>query len=164
METAWEWIVKVFLKIWSFISEEPTSTIVAGVVVFIVGEWLKEIWLSPLQEYKSLKAKTARMLVQYANLYSNTANLTKGNNEHYDKASDEMRILASELSAFAETMHFIHIGIPKAKDIAEASRCIIGISNSFYITNNETLHDRIEQVHKYRDDVKRYLKLHEIPK
>lgn len=159
MKVIWEWVVKALLKIWGFISDEPTSTIIAGVVVFVACEWLKEVWLSPLQEYKKLKAKTSQMLIQYANLYSNPATLSKGNNEHYDKASDEMRILASELSAFTEIMPFIHIGIPKAKDIAEASKNLIGISNSFYTTNVDGIETRIEHAHKYRDEVKRYLKL-----
>ena len=164
MKVIWEWVVKALLKIWGFISDEPTSTIIAGVVVFVACEWLKEVWLSPLQEYKKLKAKTSQILIQYAHFYSNPLTIFNGTNEDYDKASTEIRILASELSAFTEIMPFIHIGIPSAKHIAEASKNLIGISNSFYTANVDGIETRIEHAHKYRNAVKQHLKLRGIPK
>ena len=162
----WKELIQLGIRFLAFISTEPTSTIIAGVIVFVACEWIKEIWLSPLQEYKKLKAKTSQMLIQYAHFYSNPITIIngKGTNENYDKASEEIRSLASELSAFTEIMPFIHIGIPGAKHVAEASKNLIGISNSFYTTNVDGIHTRIDHAHKYRDAVKQHLKLRGIPK
>ena len=164
INTFWKEFVQLLEKFWRFISTEPTSTIIAGVVVYVVCEWLKEVWLSPIQEYKKLKAKASQMLILYANLYTNPANLANGKNENYDKASDEMRILASELSAFTETMPFIHIGIPGAENIAIASKNLIGIANSFYTANADEIYTKIDHAHKYRDAVKQHLNLRGISK
>ena len=48
---------------------ETLGTIVAGVIVYVICEYLKEIWLQPLQYYKRLKAEISRLLVFYASLY-----------------------------------------------------------------------------------------------
>lgn len=50
---------------------EMVYTIISGVFVFVVCEWLKEVWLSPLQEYKKLKAKVSKMLIVHAQYYGN---------------------------------------------------------------------------------------------
>lgn len=39
----WKGFAQLFTKFWAFISTEPTSTIIAGVIVFVVCEWIKEI-------------------------------------------------------------------------------------------------------------------------
>ena len=46
-------------------------TVISGVLVFIIGQILKEIWLTPLQEYKKLKSKISFSLSYYAQYYSN---------------------------------------------------------------------------------------------
>ena len=46
-------------------------TIVSGVGVYILCELYAEFVLRPIQEYKKLKAKVAKLLVLHAQYYSN---------------------------------------------------------------------------------------------
>ena len=143
---------------------EMASTIIAGVLVFVVCEWLKEVWLSPLQEYKKLKAKVSKMLIVHAQYYSNPITIDHKMNEEYSKASSEIRELASEVSAFAEIIPYIHWGIPDAKNIVEAGRCLIGLSNGFHIRNEESAFTQSNQNAETRNKIKELLKLRGMPK
>lgn len=134
-------------------------TIFAGVVVFVICEWVKEVWLSPLQEYKKLKSKVSKTLILYACYYSNPIPLGDSMREVYSKASDEIRELASEVSAFAEVIPFIHWGIPKAKNIIEAGKCLIGISNRFFYNSDAGFDRHLDENDKARKEIKKLLKL-----
>lgn len=104
-------------------------TVISGVLVFALSEWLKEIWLTPLQNYKKLKAKVSWSLTMYACFYSNPVNSsdeTERFTDDYRNAQIELRYLASELRAFIETLSWCKIGIPPKKDIYDASANLIG--------------------------------------
>lgn len=143
---------------------EMVSTIIAGVLVFVVCEWLKEVWLSPLQEYKKLKEKVSKMLIVHAQYYSNPITIDHQMEKEYSKASGEMRELASEVSAFAEVIPCIHLGIPDAKNIVEAGRCLIGLSNGFYVGSTDTASVHSKQNSETRNKIKELLKLRGMPK
>ena len=106
-------------------------TIVSGVIVFIFGQFLFSLWIQPLQKYKEIRQKIAYSLTYYAQYYSNV-NTTSNKTPEYDRGSDEIRKLASELRGFSETISFIHFGIPKKEILYETSKELIGLSNSFY--------------------------------
>lgn len=143
---------------------EMVSTVVAGVLVFVVCEWLKEVWLSPLQEYKKLKAKVSKMLIVHAQYYANPITIDHKMNDEYSKASSEMRELASEVSAFAEVIPSIHLGIPDAKSIVEAGTYLIGLSNGFYVGTEDTASIHSKQNTETREIIKKLLKLRGMPK
>ena len=111
-------------------------TIVSGVVEFIIGQYLFSMWILPLQKYKELRQKISFCLTYYAQYYSNVIDnridtlLPKV--QPYLTGADEIRKLASELRGFSETTSFIHWGIPKKEELYEASKMLIGLSNSFY--------------------------------
>ena len=129
-------LLKKFL---THLSTDPMATIVSGIIVFVFCEYVKEVWLMPLQEYKKLKSKTSRLLIMYAQYYGNPLKATDKNPE-YDAAAKDIRLLAAELAAFAEIIPLIHLGIPNSNIIKDASRNLIGISNSFYYSS-ETDYD-----------------------
>lgn len=114
-------------------------TIVSGVLVFVICEYMKEIWLYPLQEYKKLKQKVSYVLTYYANIYCNVIDRANENEENvskYNVISDKIRDLASELRAFAETLSWLKVGIPSKETIYKASSNLIGLSNSLFCPNN----------------------------
>lgn len=47
------------------------ATVVSGVLVYIIGEVLQTIWLSPLQKYKQIKHDVAVALSYHARVYIN---------------------------------------------------------------------------------------------
>ena len=111
-------------------------TIVSGVVVFIIGQYLFSMWILPLQKYKELRQKISFCLTYYAQYYSNVIDnridtlLPKV--QPYLTGADEIRKLASELRGFSETISWFHIGIPKKEILFDTSANLIGLSNSFF--------------------------------
>ena len=148
----------VLSKIWTALSSETSSTIIAGVVVFVICEWAKEVWLTPLQEFKKLKAKVSYALVMYAQYFANPAQPAEIS-EEYKIASNDMRVIASELVAFMECIPFIHLGIPSPKKIKEASSNLIGLSNSFTKSKEEPIVMHAQHIERYSTIIKKSLKL-----
>ena len=56
---------------------EMLITICSGVIVFALSQWLMEIWVKPLQEYKNLKRRIATVLVYNAQYWSNALSRTR---------------------------------------------------------------------------------------
>ncbi len=139
-------------------------TVISGVLVYIIGQILKEIWLTPLQEYKELKSKISFSLSYYAQYYSNVVDLATCGEETkkiYKNASDEMRKISCELDGFIETLSWFKPCIPQKKKLYEASREIMGISNSFfcpYNTNKTGI--VINHNIKARDSIYKLLKIY----
>lgn len=142
---------------------EMVCTITSGVLVFVLCEWLKEVWLSPLQEYKKLKAKVSKTLIVHAQYYGNPISSVSQKSEEYAKASSEMREVASDVRAFAEIVPRLHLGMPNAIKIAQAGSELIGLSNSFYVENEETRYKHIEYNENRCDKIQNLLGLQKMP-
>lgn len=139
-------------------------TVISGVLVFIIGQYLLTTWVQPLQKYKELKQKISYSLTYYAQYYSNVLKNSSDRSLQlpslYEEGSDEIRKLASELRGFAETISWMHIGIPDKKVLYETSSILIGLSNSFFSPEDiifETITHNIESVER----IKKNLKMHE---
>ena len=108
------------------------TTVVSGVLVYVLGLLFNEYFLKPIQEYKELKAKISYALTFYANLYMNP---TPESNEECSKASLELRKLAAALNALVELRPRGNIFIPSQKCLAEAAKSLTGLSNNFCSPN-----------------------------
>jgi len=109
-------------------------TVVSGVVVFFVCELLKELWLTPLHEYHSLKSKIASALMYFARDYSYPLDIKNADEEikkHYGDVENELRKVACELSGFTETLK-LSWGIPSRDILFKASSSLIGLSNGMF--------------------------------
>lgn len=147
---------------------EPSTvllTIISGVVVFVACEYIKEIWLNPLQEYKVIKKKVSYGLTMLASYYLNPIDLKGLTPEQalpYKEAATNMRAVASELRSFIETTSWLRFGIPGNDDIYEASKLLIGLSNAFFSAYGRGDCDivQIETNEKRAHKVRELLKLH----
>lgn len=114
------------------------ATVLSGVLVYVISQWYTEFILRPIQEYKRLKAKTANLLILHAQYYANPQIYGDGGDFSVRfAASTEIRELAAEVAAFAEVKPFhpfVFCAIPTKKSLSKASRCLIGLSNSFFTT------------------------------
>lgn len=133
-------------------------TIFSGVAVYVLSQWYTEFVLRPIQEYKQLKAKTAKLLVLHAQYYSNPQFYDESDNcPAWSAASNEIRELAAEVAAFAEIKPchlWVFLAIPPKKKLLEAQSYLIGLSNSFFTTRNGE--DRcIDRVYEYPDIIRR---------
>ena len=124
------------------------ATVISGVLVFVLCEYIKEIWLKPLQEYRQLKRKVSYLLANYAMYYCNPIVYQTSaveSNTKYQEAAQELREAACELRGFIEVLPRFHLGIPPRDNLYNATENMIGLSNSFFcpasssidtITNN----------------------------
>jgi len=133
-------------------------TVLSGVMVYVISQWYTEFVIRPIQEYKKLKANVAKVLVLYARYYSNPIGYDEaGDSIEWEKASVEMREMASEIAAFAEIKPFhlfVFPVIPRKKRLMKASRSLIGLSNSFFINKKEEIR-HAQYIEQYRDDIKK---------
>ena len=115
-------------------------TVLSGVSVFILSQLFVEFALRPIQEYKKIKAKTAKLLVLYANYYSNPMLNTEAEKfPQWKIAANEIRELAAEVAAYAEVKLVQLLCcwlIPSTKKLKDASSHLIGLSNSFFSSSN----------------------------
>lgn len=132
--------------------------VVSGVLTYILSQLFTEFILRPIQDYKTLKGKVAKLLVLYAQYYANPAsNADVEQHPQWSIASDDMRELAAEVAAFAEIkpQHWlVFYAIPQKQDLLAASSNLIGLSNSFFTTGDFETHSRIAFI-EYRKTIKK---------
>ena len=138
-------------------------TVLSGVLVFAISEWLKEIWLTPLQNYKKLRGDVSKALTMHARYYYNPVNIADHDNklpDDYKTASEELRMLASELRAFIETLSWCKFGIPSKGDLYDASAHLIGLSNSMMVPYNSHFDRRLDNTIENENRVKPLLRIY----
>lgn len=99
----------------------------------------------------------------YACYYHNPVDIADHNNklpDDYKTASEELRMLASELRAFIETLSWLKPGIPSKDDLYNASAHLIGLSNSMQVPYNTHFDRRIDDSIENENEVKRLLKIY----
>ena len=109
--------------------------IISGVVVYILGQVLQEIWLFPLQQYKKLKSDISFNLMYYSKVFTKIISENDNNNEliiQHNNAALELRKLGCQLRGFLETIYWFHIGIPKKKKLSSASKELIDLSDGMF--------------------------------
>ena len=111
-------------------------TVISGVLVYILGQLFDEYYLKPIREYKQLKGKVAYVLTYYAQYYSNPFRLSADNAERWENASEELRKVASEVIAFAQTKPIINFFIPRKKVLIKVEHDLMYISNSCFEHGN----------------------------
>ena len=115
-------------------------TVASGVLVYVISQWFTEFVARPIQAYKGLKAKVAKLLILHACYYSNPWIYdTDGDSSAWKAASIEIRELSAEVAAFAELKPFhplVFYAIPTQKRLGEASKYLMGLSNSFFTTGS----------------------------
>ncbi|MCI0439395.1 MAG: hypothetical protein L0177_09720 [Chloroflexi bacterium] len=73
---------------------ETFWTIVAGVLVFVIGQAILKFVLEPLQEFRRTVSEIAHALIEYANVYGNPG---LGDEQKLKDASSALRRLSSKL-------------------------------------------------------------------
>jgi len=130
-------------------------TITGGVLIFVLGQMILKFVIEPIHEFNKLKGEIAYSLVFYANVYMNVplsyTDLSEDRQDR-DKAQQVFRGLASQLCPRARIIPWLKIWeslkfVPKYKNIIEATKDLIGLSNSIHevTTNvNRMRRERIE--------------------
>jgi len=140
-------------------------SVISGVLIYVIYDIIKGMFIIPRQEYKVLKQKVSYTLTMLASYYSNPIDLkgsTQEQTQPYRNAAIEMRVVASELRSFIEKKSWLRFGIPCNDDVYEASKLLIGLSNSFFTAYGTGDCDiaQIEINEKRVHKVRELLKLH----
>lgn len=137
-------------------------TVISGVSVYVLSQWYTEFILRPIQDYKSLKAKTAKLLVLHAQYYSNPQIYDDGGDySAWSAASADIRELAAEVAAFVEVKPFqlfVFYAIPSKKNLLEAYHYLIGLSNSFFTTRSRE-NRCMDRAIEYPEIIKKYMRI-----
>lgn len=119
-------IFKIFLT--------SALTIVGGVIVYALSQIILKFIIEPIHGQKKIIGEIADALIFYGNIYCNPG---IGPKEKIDEASEKLRQLATLLQSrthlipcygFFEKIRIVN----KTSAIKEASRNLIGLSNSVY--------------------------------
>ena len=82
------------------------GTVISGVFVYVVSEYIHETSLRRIREYQDIRRKAAYVLTMCACHYTNVVDETESHEKRKqaDEESQDMRKIASELRAFCETL------------------------------------------------------------
>jgi hypothetical protein len=136
-------------------------TVITGVVVFILSQYVLELIIKPYKEYKNTKREISNKLKYYANVISNPLNLredsVKDTNidkalENYRNASDEIRKLSCDLeSKYYDNYSWIRKLFIR-DNVEEAASLLIGISNKLFTFPHSHVTD--QAISNYNDTEK----------
>ena len=132
-------------------------TVLSGVLVFVLSQFVLEFIISPRNKYRQLKERIIYTTSLYCCYYHSPYNLLdeKQNvigKENYEEASREMRKIGAELAGYIGTIP--RIRFKKIKKLKEVLGAIIGISNGFYITSKNF------DIYKANQDCENIIKKH----
>ena len=126
-------------------------TVLSGVLVFVLGQWVIKFFVEPIHEQSKLIGEIAYSLTFYANIYGNADYLDKN---VLDEAKKTLRSQASNLRASAWTIRsywlwqFIRL-IPKKRNVIKASEYMIGLSNAVFANEyRESFDERQNEIKK----------------
>ncbi len=118
-------------------------TIVGGVVVLVIGQFLTKFVVEPIHRQFALVGEIADALTFYANVYCNPG---VGEKKLMDEASTTLRKLASQLKAITLSIRLYSLWaklriVPMRSDVALVSSNLIGLSNGIYSSESALAND-----------------------
>lgn len=114
------------------------STILSGVIVFIISQLFIEFYLKPIQDFKKLKSKVLYTLSYYSKVYSNVESEPICNLESVLEAEIQLSELACIVEAFSEMRPKYNKSIPHSDDLRKCGQEIRSISNRCRSPKNST--------------------------
>lgn len=124
----------------NIINNTTFITVLSGVLVYVLSQFVLEGIINPRKKYKQLRERIIYTITLYCCYYHSPYNLLdeKQNvrgKEDYEEASREMRKIGAELAGYIGTIP--RIRFKKIKKLKEVLGSIIGISNGFYIVSEK---------------------------
>lgn len=106
------------------------QTVIAGVFVFVISQYVLIFIIEPIKEYKKVIAKIDNKLKFYSNVITNPPLPGKQLPENYSLAKKELRELSCELEALYKMLPFWLRFRFKKDHILKASEGLIWLSNA----------------------------------
>jgi hypothetical protein len=119
--------------------------ILAGVIIYVLGEIIVKIVIEPVQEFKRVIAEIAFKLIHYSHIFKLASSEERSgeaaeqaiDQEKLEQAADEYRKLASMLNAGYHLVPFYAIArllffLPRETDIIEARNSLLEMSEEIF--------------------------------
>lgn len=122
-------------------------TIIGGLVIFSLTRLMEVVYIKPISNLNSLRGNVASLLILHRNKFGNT-DLSK---TILEETSNELRSIASELRSKVylvknhKLLTKVGLLLPK-EDFLEASSELIGLSNTMFRNEPDTIQNRIEKI------------------
>lgn len=116
-------------------------TVLAGVITFVLGQLILKLVIDSVQDFKRVVADVSHALIDEAVVYLNPGVTGQ---EREQSTSKKLRELSSRLNAqmyLIPKYRFLHtlLGLPSQDSVTNASRLLIGLSNSLSASTAEGL-------------------------
>lgn len=127
-------------------------TVLSGVLTYVAGQLILKLVIEPVHEMKRTIGHVSHSLIEHANVISNPGVPRK---EVMDGTSQHLRRLSSEIQSHLYLVPVYPVSaaifrLPKKRDVLEASRALIGLSNSVFSARNDKVHEhnakRVEKI------------------
>ena len=134
----------------SLLSNQTFQTIIAGVLIFTLGQIIQNFVLKPIQDFMVLKVEISHKVKFHSNILTNSGIKPK----RIDWASGDMRDLSSQLESKyiiipIKWLFILLRIIPSKKDIKDAVTCLTFLSNAGgqaeYISENANKIDKLKK-------------------
>lgn len=118
-------------------------TVISGVVVYVISEYIKEFYIEPRKKYKDLVQKIDYSLIMYAREILRPLDTSKQNDEYHLKidackaVSKALRDLSAELASKSSRLRFSR-KTEKAKR-KKAAEELMGLSNCIFENGKDDL-------------------------
>lgn len=137
-------------------------TVLSGVIVFVIGQFVLEIIIKPLKEYRNLKSQITSELKYYSNIICNPVMHTGENIsdnkvlfEKYIETGEKLRRFSCDIEArYYDNNSLIRRWFIK-DNISDAGSLLIMVSNSLLIYENSGINhailnsDNLDKIKKY---------------
>lgn len=118
-------------------------TIIGGVIIFVAGQLINELWIKPYIKYKKIIGEIDEELIFSSDIYTNPGHIkdNKLKLKLYRIASRRLRRLASKFAACYRSLGLIKCLIKMKKVVNEENKDIIEgdlifLSNSLFYENS----------------------------
>lgn len=127
-------------------------TVISGVLTFVVGQLILKLVIEPVHAMKKTIAHVSHSLIEHANVIANPGVPRK---EVMDNTSKHLRKLSSEIQSHLYLVPIYPVSaaifrLPKKRDVLEASKALLGLSNSVFSARNDKVYEnnakRVEKV------------------
>lgn len=127
-------------------------TVLSGTLVYVLGQLISKIIINPIHEQREVVAEIADTLIYYANIFG----IHVSENDEANKAMNKFRSLSTKLLSRTHLVPFYFILqkmriVISLKDIDNAHKNLIGLSNSVYQRENfnyDFIDKRYEEIKK----------------
>ncbi len=130
---------------------EIFATVLSGVTIFVVGQIIQQLIIEPYLQYKKVVGEIDNKLKFYSNIMTN-GGLKQ---ELVIEVIDALRQLSCDLESSYKMM-LVRIG-PSKEDISKAATCLIFLSNSTGINNNQYSDIGVDKITETEDKVRKIL-------